>query len=108
MNATGYHTSAPDMRGRFTHTLREVMQRDYMPQIKRLHQRIDKLEGRPTSLVGYYSSPSHADASDTRLDEVLRRISSLRDDTNKHIQEINNQLRFLLEQGPEVGVCILL
>lgn len=90
------------MRGRFNHTLREVVQQDYMPQIGQLQHRLEKLEGK-LSHAGSYQSTYVTDANNSRLNELLERMSSLRHETNNRVQEMNNQLHAILEQNLEVS-----
>ncbi|XP_067931467.1 titin homolog [Watersipora subatra] len=94
----GQLNSLPDMSGRFNRTLREVVQRDYMPEIKRLHQRINRLEDRPAYQIDV--TDSRRGCQDSKVFDMLQKLDALRDETDRRVREMNDQLHSVLEQGP--------
>lgn len=97
--------SSPDVSIRFNRTLREVVQRDYMPEIQRLQQRLERLEARATYTVEREESQHHFDEipTDNKYHGFLDRLDTLRDETNRHVQEMGAQLQAVLQQDPKVG-----
>lgn len=91
---------------RFNSTLREIISSDYMAEIQKLQRRMDKLELKVSYSIERDSQPIIqyiGGLDDERLDRILHRMDSMKDEINRKIRDMDDELYTVLEHG--VGVC---
>lgn len=94
--------SNTDTTGRFNRTLREVVYKDYMTEIRRLQRRLEKMEVRMASLTISVSDLSFQPSSDDKLDKLIRRMDNLKAEVNRHLTAIDADLHSIMDRGPAV------
>lgn len=102
-------TSNEDATGRFNTTLREIMYGDYMSEIKKLQRRLDKVELKISYSVDRDSQPIVqyiGGLEDDRLDRILHRMDGMKDDLNKRLKDMDDELYTVLEHGVGVGLTL--